>query len=51
MLNGCNIFLSIVIPNFIRRNSLKELIPEILFLCDQIDELAKIWDLTIVCLP
>jgi hypothetical protein len=37
MSNGCNKFLSIVISNFIQRNSLKKLFPERLILCDHID--------------
>jgi len=51
MLNCCNIFLSIVIPNLFRRNFLKEFIPEILFNYDHIDVPEKIWDRTIVSLP
>ena len=51
MLNCCNIFLSIIIPNLIRRNFLKEFIPEILFSYNQIDVHVKIWDRTIISLP
>ena len=37
MLNSCNIILSIVIPTYNRCNYLRELLPEILNQCDQID--------------
>jgi len=37
MLNDCNILLSIVIPTYNRCNYLRELLPEILNQCDQID--------------